>query len=111
MHFLIAIVIGISSMSVFAHGGGVDGRGCHSKNSVRHCHGENSGKYLPEKEPVRIKKLHDSTCYQKAAIQSMIYTANDAINESKRPYLGEENFISHSGSDHSRSCIRDSGIH
>lgn len=62
MHFLIAIVIGISSMSVFAHGGGVDGRGCHSKNSVRHCHGENSGKYLPEKEPVRIKKLHDSTC-------------------------------------------------
>jgi hypothetical protein len=45
-----------------AHGGGVDEHGCHSKKEVRHCHGQNAGKYIPKKESTRIKKLHDSTC-------------------------------------------------
>ncbi len=50
------------SGSVFAHPGGVDAKGCHSKKNVRHCHGDNSGKYLPENEATRIKKLHTTTC-------------------------------------------------
>ena len=49
-------------LAAFAHGGGVDEHGCHSKKQVRHCHGQNAGKYIPEKETTRIKKLHDSTC-------------------------------------------------
>jgi hypothetical protein len=49
-------------LAVLAHGGGIDEHGCHSKNQVRHCHGKNAGKYIPEKETTRIKKLHDNTC-------------------------------------------------
>lgn len=49
-------------LAAIAHGDGVDEHGCHSKNQVRHCHGQNAGKYIPEKETNRIKKLHDSTC-------------------------------------------------
>lgn len=59
---ILAVAISILSVSAFAHGGGVDERSCHAKNGVRHCHGENTGKYLPEKEVTRIKKLHDTTC-------------------------------------------------
>jgi hypothetical protein len=62
MKILAMITFLMCSISAFAHGGGVDAQSCHSKNSVRHCHGENKGKYIPEKETTRIKKLHDTTC-------------------------------------------------
>ena len=62
MKIIAVSVLLLFSISAFAHGGGLDAKGCHSKNSARHCHGENTGKYLPEKEETRIKKLHDSTC-------------------------------------------------
>lgn len=52
----------MSSLSAYAHSGGVDEHGCHSKNGARHCHGANTGKYIPEKETSRIKKLHGQTC-------------------------------------------------
>ena len=35
------------------------------KKGVRHCHGDKAGLYLPEKEEIRIKKLHKATCSQK----------------------------------------------
>jgi hypothetical protein len=50
----------------YAHGGGVDENGCHSKKNVRHCHGEKAGLYIPEKEESRIKKLHTATCNQQS---------------------------------------------
>lgn len=48
------------------HGGGVDEKGCHSKQGVRHCHGEKAGLYIPEKEESLIKKLHTATCNQQS---------------------------------------------
>jgi hypothetical protein len=62
MKILAMITFLLVSLSAFAHRGGVDAQGCHSKKIVRHCHGQNAGKYIPEKETMRIKKLHDSTC-------------------------------------------------
>lgn len=55
-----------TSISAYAHGGGVDEHGCHAKKGVRHCHGEKAGLYIPEKEETRIKKLHKATCDQKS---------------------------------------------
>ena len=42
---LAAITIAASPVVSFAHGGGLDSRGCHTDNStgVYHCHGTNSG--------------------------------------------------------------------
>ncbi len=62
MKIITASALLLFTISAYAHSGGMDAKGCHSKNSVRHCHGENTGKFLPEKEETRIKKLHDSTC-------------------------------------------------
>lgn len=62
VNMLIAALLFFSANSAFAHGGGVDSNGCHSKNDVRHCHGVNSGKYIPEKETRRVEKLHGTTC-------------------------------------------------
>lgn len=59
---VLILVFSALSLSAFAHGGSMDKRGCHTEKSVRHCHGENAGKYIPEDEAVRIKKLHASTC-------------------------------------------------
>lgn len=55
-----------ASVPAYAHGGGIDENGCHSKNNVRHCHGEKAGLYIPEKEETRINKLHKATCDQKS---------------------------------------------
>lgn len=52
----------LSTSQVHAHGGGLDANGCHSKASVRHCHGEKAGLYIPESETTRIAKLHKTTC-------------------------------------------------
>ena len=52
----------ICTVQAFAHGGGLDRHGCHSKDGVRHCHGEKAGLYIPENEATRIKKLHTTTC-------------------------------------------------
>lgn len=50
------------SSQALAHGGGLDSKGCHSKSLVRHCHGENAGKYIPENEVSRDKKVHAVAC-------------------------------------------------
>ena len=44
-----------------AHGGGLDENGCHNvkKDGSRHCHGENTGKYIPMTEEKRLEKLHN----------------------------------------------------
>jgi hypothetical protein len=55
-----------ASIPAYAHGGGVDENGCHSKKELRHCHGEKAGLYIPEKEETRIKKLHSATCNQQS---------------------------------------------
>jgi hypothetical protein len=65
--YLLILFSGLAvSGSAFAHGGGVDDNGCHSKKGVRHCHGEKAGLYIPEKEETRIKKLHTATCNQQS---------------------------------------------
>jgi hypothetical protein len=61
-HTLTLFAFWILPLAALAHGGGLDEYGCHSKKEVRHCHGQNVGKYIPEKETTRVKKLHDSTC-------------------------------------------------
>ncbi|MEQ1638911.1 MAG: hypothetical protein ABL903_19805 [Methylococcales bacterium] len=58
---LIVFLLACTSQA-YAHGGGVDSNGCHSKNQVRHCHGANAGKYIPEKESSRVAKVHTVAC-------------------------------------------------
>lgn len=52
----------LGNSQAYAHGGGVDAHGCHSKAAVRHCHGANAGKYIPENEVSRVKKVHSMAC-------------------------------------------------
>jgi hypothetical protein len=63
---LAAIVLS-TCLLAYPHAGGLDKYGCHIKKDIgRHCHGEAAGKYIPEEEPKRIKKLHDATCNQQS---------------------------------------------
>lgn len=61
MIFALSLLSAFSGQ-VFAHGGGVDEHGCHEKKGVRHCHGENVGKYIPMNEEKRLEKLHRDNC-------------------------------------------------
>ena len=65
--FLLSLIFSMQAIPTmtYAHGGGLDEKGCHAKNGVRHCHGDKAGLYLPEREETRIKKLHKATCDQK----------------------------------------------
>lgn len=61
--FALLVIFAIFCNSqAYAHGGGVDSNGCHSKELVRHCHGRNDGKYIPEKEASRVLKVHAVAC-------------------------------------------------
>jgi hypothetical protein len=65
--FTLSVLTLTSSICVYPHAGGLGRYGCHTKKNIgRHCHGENAGKYIPEEEPKRIKKLHDATCNQQS---------------------------------------------
>lgn len=57
---MISFLLAVSQ--AYAHGGGVDSNGCHLKAAVRHCHGANDGKYIPEKESSRVLKVHAVAC-------------------------------------------------
>jgi hypothetical protein len=63
LKILFVLAINLIVTTVLAHGGGLDQSGCHNtKTGGRHCHGENTGKYIPMSEEMRLKKLHKDTC-------------------------------------------------